>query len=433
MTIRFTLDMELYELFRRQSRISTDSRHIVPDSLFFALHGERFDGNSYAENALKAGAAAAVVDDPSVAETLRQQWPDRCAEVPDTLAALQELAARHRRELGIPILAITGSNGKTTTKELVGRVLSRKFRTAVTQGNLNNHIGVPLTLLAMDRSVEIGVVEMGASHPGEIALLCSIARPDYGLITNIGKAHLEGFGGIEGVMRGKGELLDFLVASGGTAFWLNDSDCLKTMVESRPGLRAISYSAPEAIGTEPFVEARWDGLSVRTRLVGDYNRSNIAAAIAVGLYFGIGRAEIVSAIESYDPDNNRSQKRQTAFNTLISDCYNANPSSMQAALDNFLREADPRPKAVVLGDMGELGPYAAVEHRTVIERLEQGGIEEAYLVGGHFAEAARGSRYRTFADTEALARYLDEHPIRNRLVLVKGSRANRLEKIAEKL
>ena len=427
MTIRFTLDMELYELFRRHSRISTDSRHIVPDSLFFALHGERFDGNSYAENALKAGAAAAVVDDPSVAETLRQQWPDRCAAVPDTLAA------RHRRELGIPILAITGSNGKTTTKELVGRVLSRKFRTAVTQGNLNNHIGVPLTLLAMDRSVEIGVVEMGASHPGEIALLCSIARPDYGLITNIGKAHLEGFGGIEGVMRGKGELLDFLVASGGTAFWLNDSDRLKTMVESRPGLRAISYSAPEAIGTEPFVEARWDGLPVRTRLVGDYNRSNIAAAIAVGLYFGIGRAEIVSAIESYDPDNNRSQKRQTAFNTLISDCYNANPSSMQAALDNFLREADPRPKAVVLGDMGELGPYAAVEHRTVVERLEQGGIEEAYLVGGHFAEAARGSRYRTFADTEALARYLDEHTIRNRLVLVKGSRANRLEKIAEKL
>ena len=205
------------------------------------------------------------------------------------------------------------------------------------------------------------------------------------------------------------------------------------MVESRPGLRAISYSAPEAIGTEPFVEARWDGLPVRTRLVGDYNRSNIAAAIAVGLYFGIGRAEIVSAIESYDPDNNRSQKRQTAFNTLISDCYNANPSSMQAALDNFLCEADPRPKAVVLGDMGELGPYAAVEHRTVVERLEQGGIEEAYLVGGHFAEAARGSRYRTFADTEALARYLDEHPIRNRLVLVKGSRANRLEKIAEKL
>ena len=327
--------MELYELFRRHSRISTDSRHIVPDSLFFALHGERFDGNSYAENALKAGAAAAVVDDPSVAETLRQQWPDRCAEVPDTLAALQELAARHRRELGIPILAITGSNGKTTTKELVGRVLSRKFRTAVTQGNLNNHIGVPLTLLAMDRSVEIGVVEMGASHPGEIALLCSIARPDYGLITNIGKAHLEGFGGIEGVMRGKGELLDFMVASGGTAFWLNDSDCLKTMVESRPGLRAISYSAPEAIGTEPFVEARWDGLSVRTRLVGDYNRSNIAAAIAVGLYFGIGRAEIVSAIESYDPDNNRSQKRQTAFNTLISDCYNANPSSMQAIAMNL--------------------------------------------------------------------------------------------------
>ena len=385
--------IDLYDLFIHNPQITTDSRNCPKGSIFFALKGDKFDGNQYAGKALASGCVYAVIDNPDY------YIGERTILVDNVLKTLQQLAHHHRKVLGLPIIGITGTNGKTTTKELVGRVLSRKFRTAVTQGNLNNHIGVPLTLLAMDRSVEIGVVEMGASHPGEIALLCSIARPDYGLITNIGKAHLEGFGGIEGVMRGKGELLDFLVASGGTAFWLNDSDRLKTMVESRPGLRAISYSAPEAIGTEPFVEARWDGLPVRTRLVGDYNRSNIAAAIAVGLYFGIGRAEIVSAIESYDPDNNRSQKRQTAFNTLISDCYNANPSSMQAALDNFLREADPRPKAVVLGDMGELGPYAAVEHRTVVERLEQGGIEEAYLVGGHFAEAARGSRYRTFADT----------------------------------
>ena len=418
---------ELYDIFRRHPRISTDTRRIEPGSVFFALHGATFDGNRFAADALSKGAAYVVVDDPAAVSG------DRTVLVGDTLEALQELAREYRRELAIPILAISGSNGKTTTKELVSRVLAERFEVYATHGNLNNHIGVPLTLLAMDRSVELGVVEMGASHPGEIALLCSIARPDYGLITNIGKAHLEGFGGIEGVMRGKGELLDFLAASGGTAFWLSDCDRLKAMVESRPGLQAISYSAPEATGAGPFVEARWDGLPVRTHMVGDYNLSNIAAAIAVGLHFGIGRAEIVSAIESYDPDNNRSQKRQTAFNTLISDCYNANPSSMQAALDNFLREADPRPKAVVLGDMGELGPYAAAEHRTVVERLEQSGIEEVYLVGEHFAEAARGSRYRTFADTEALDRYMDEHPIRNRLVLVKGSRANRLEKIAEKL
>ena len=418
--------MELYELFRRHSRISTDSRHIVPDSLFFALHGERFDGNSYAENALKAGAAAAVVDDPSVAETLRQHWPDRCAEVPDTLAALQELAARHRRELGIPILAITGSNGKTTTKELVGRVLSRKFRTAVTQGNLNNHIGVPLTLLAMDRSVEIGVVEMGASHPGEIAQLCSIARPDYGLITNIGKAHLEGFGGIEGVMRGKGELLDFLVASGGTAFWLNDSDRLKTMVESRPGLRAISYSAPEAIGTEPFVEARWDGLPVRTRLVGDYNRSNIAAAIAVGLYFGIGRAEIVSAIESYDPDNNRSQKRQTAFNTLISDCYNANPDSTQMAI---LSAADLGGRLVcILGDMLELGERSEEFHReTGRAALDAGAL---LLTTGELSAVMGGEHYGGKA---ALIADLPKRLRRGDVVLVKASHSMAFEEISEAL
>ena len=234
--------MELYELFKRHPRISTDSRKIVPDSLFFALHGERFDGNRYAAAALEAGAAVAVVDDPRVAQQATATNRNRYVTVADTLAALQELAARHRRALGIPVLAITGSNGKTTTKELVGRTLACRYRTAMTQGNLNNHIGVPLTLLAMDDTVEFGIVEMGASHCGEIARLCEIARPDYGLITNVGKAHLEGFGGEEGVMRGKGELLDALRESGGEAFSLSESDALRRMVDMLPGLRTITYS-----------------------------------------------------------------------------------------------------------------------------------------------------------------------------------------------
>ncbi|WP_297448099.1 UDP-N-acetylmuramoyl-tripeptide--D-alanyl-D-alanine ligase [uncultured Alistipes sp.] len=426
--------MELYELFKKHPRISTDSRKIVPDSLFFALHGERFDGNRYAAAALEAGAAVAVVDDPRLAEQAAAATRDRYVTVPDTLAALQELAARHRRALGITVLAITGSNGKTTTKELVGRTLSCRYRTAMTQGNLNNHIGVPLTLLAMDDTVEFGIVEMGASHCGEIARLCEIARPDFGLITNIGKAHLEGFGGEEGVMRGKGELLDALRDSGGEAFYLSESDALRRMVEARPGLRTIPYSTAsiETSGTGEFLEAVWQGLPVRTRLVGSYNLANVAAAIAVGTRFGIEADRIVEAVESYVPDNNRSQKKETVFNTLILDAYNANPSSMRAALENFFREPTTRKRAVILGDMRELGDYAEAEHRAVVEMIRTAGIDEAYLVGPHFSAAGAG-RFAVFPDVDALCAHLTRHPVRDRTVLVKGSRGIRLEKAEAEL
>ena len=375
--------MELYEAYLRHPHISTDSRQATQGTLFFALRGDSFDGNRYAASALEAGAAAAVLDNPEVYETLTEEQRSRCYLVPDTLEALQQLAAYHRRQLGIPIFAITGSNGKTTTKELTYRVLSCRFHTYATHGNLNNHIGVPLTLLSMDRSTEFGLVEMGASHCGEIALLSSIAQPDFGLITNIGKAHLEGFGGEEGVMRGKGELLDYLLRHKGTAFYLQQSEALCRMVSERNGFEA-----------------------------------NLAAAIAVGTYFDIPEPEIVAAIESYQPENNRSQRQATPHNTLILDAYNANPSSMEAALRHFISEPSMLPKAVILGDMLELG--------------QEAHIEEVFLVGSHFTEAGADC-YPTFPDTDTLRTYLTEHPIANRLILIKGSRGIHLERLTELL
>ena len=426
--------MELYDLYCKFPRISTDSRQVVAGGIFFALHGETIDGNRYAAAAVGAGAAAAVIDDPAVTDGMSAAEKANYFVVPDTLKALQELAARHRRQLGIPILAITGSNGKTTTKELISRTLKRKYRVAVTQGNFNNHIGVPLTLLAMDRSAEFGVVEMGASHCGEIALLCSIAQPDFGLITNIGKAHLEGFGGIEGVMRGKGELLDYLQTHGGTAFYSSESEYLAQMIGKRKGLQAVPYSTAGMTAAEKgnYLTVRKGATEIRTHLVGDYNIGNVAAAIAVGGHFGVPEQQIVAAIESYEPDNNRSQRKAGARNTLIMDAYNANPSSMRAALANFAKEPSEQPKAVVLGDMGELGKYAEAEHAGIVELLQQLGIGEVYLVGKLFSEAGRGI-YPAFADAAALNEYLQEHPIHGRLILVKGSRTMKLESVAERL
>ena len=310
----------LYALFRASTGVSTDTRRIVPGSIFFALHGATFDGNRFAAEALDKGAAYAVVDDPAAATDPRMHL------VPDTLRALQQLAREHRRALGIPILAISGSNGKTTTKELISRVLAERFTVHATQGNLNNHIGVPLTLLAMDAHTQFGVVEMGASACGEIALLASIAEPDYGLLTNVGRAHLEGFGGPEGVRRGKGELYDRLAATGGCAFVRSDDAVLASMADERPTLRTVRYTAALADGYEHHLE-------------GEYNRFNVAAAIAVGRHFDTPDERIRRAIAGYIPDNNRSQRMQTGRNTLIVDCYNANPSSMHASVGNFLADA----------------------------------------------------------------------------------------------
>lgn len=407
----------LYDAFTRYPLISTDTRKIAPQSIFFALRGASFDGNRFAAEALDKGAAMAVVDDPSVATD------ERYIVVEDTLAALQALACEHRRALGIPILAIAGSNGKTTTKELVSRVLAERFALHATRGNLNNHIGVPLTLLAMDRSVEFGVVEMGASSCGEIAALCAIAEPNYGLLTNVGRAHLEGFGGVAGVRRGKGELYDYLAATGGTAFVRAEDPILTAMADEREGLRRIGYSTEAAN-------------RITHHLEGEYNRYNVAAAVAVGAHFGVEQAAVERAIGGYQPENNRSQRLTTPHNTLLLDCYNANPSSMQLSVENLLREplAGRSYKMLILGDMRELGAWSGEEHRRIIQQVAQGDARPIF-VGEEFGKALAAEGYEAlwFASCEALCAHLQAEPPRNALILLKASRGIGLERTIELL
>ena len=412
---------ELYDIFRRHPRISTDTRRIEPGSVFFALHGATFDGNRFAADALSKGAAYAVVDDPAAV------IGDRTVLVGDTLEALQELAREHRRELAIPILAISGSNGKTTTKELVSRVLAERFEVYATHGNLNNHIGVPLTLLAMTRDTEFGVVEMGASACGELALLASVAEPNYGILTNIGLAHLEGFGGPEGVRRGKGELFDFLAANGGHAFVPADDEILTGMAAERDSLAVEYYSASLADGIENHLE-------------GSYNRFNIAAAVAVGRYFDVPDERIRHAIAGYVPDNNRSQRIGTSRNTLVADCYNANPSSMRASVGNFLAEPleERQRRVLILGDMLELGDWSEREHAAIIEMAAQDPEAELLLVGPEFAKAYDGLAEKpanvTLCPTrDDLLSLLKVSPVEHSLVLVKGSHGMGLEQALEAL
>lgn len=411
---------DLYDLFRRHPRISTDTRRIEPGSIFFALHGATFDGNRFVREALEKGAAWAVADDPSAAG-------ERVVLVGDTLQALQALAREHRRALGIPIFAVAGSNGKTTTKELVSRVLAERFDLCATRGNLNNHIGVPLTLLSMTDRTEFGVVEMGASACGEIALLASIAEPNYGLLTNIGRCHLEAFGGPEGVRRGKGELFDFLAANGGRAFVRAEDEVLRAMAAERPTLAVESYPTAWAEGVESLLE-------------GDYNRFNIAAAVAVGRYFDIPDERIRHAIAGYAPDNNRSQRIETARNTLIVDCYNANPTSMRASVGDFLaRPLGTRARRVlILGDMLELGEWSLDEHAAVVRLAAQDPGAELLLVGGEFARAcaapgALPPNAALYASRDELAGRLERMPVENALVLMKGSHGIGLEKMVEML
>ena len=411
----------LYELFRRHPRITTDTRRIEPGSIFFALRGASFDGNRFAAEALEKGAAAAVVDDPAVAAG------DRFVVVGDTLTALQELAREHRRALGIPILAVAGSNGKTTSKELIARVLGERFEVCATRGNLNNHIGVPLTLLSMTRQTEFGVVEMGASACGEIARLAAIAEPDYGLLTNIGRCHLEGFGGPEGVRRGKGELYDFLAANGGRAFVRCDDDVLTAMAAERAAMAAEHYSPALADG-------------IPSALEGDYNRYNIAAAVAVGRYFGIDDDRIRHAIAGYRPDNHRSQRVETPRNTLVVDCYNANPTSMRASVEHFLTAplGGRQRRVLILGDMLELGAWSREEHAAIIRLAGGDPAAELHLVGSEFARAwtemndrPRGAQLHP-SRTE-LAADLAAHPVADALVLLKGSHGIGLEHLVELL
>lgn len=416
--------MQLYDLFLNHPEVTTDSRAVRPGGLFFALKGASFDGNRFAADALEKGAAYAVVDDPIVVES-HPSLADRMVLVEDTLKALQELAREHRRRLALPIVAIVGSNGKTTTKELTARVLGERFEVYATRGNLNNHIGVPLTLLAMGRDVEISVVEMGASACGEIAALCAIAEPNFGLITNIGRSHLEGFGGPEGIRRGKGELFDFLAAHGGRAFVLQEDATLQAMAAERPALAVEPYSVHLADG-------------VKNPLEGEYNRLNMAAALAVGSYFGVDRERMDHAIASYIPSNHRSQRVESERNTLMVDCYNANPSSMALAVDHFGREdlGGRIRKVLILGDMRELGAWSREEHRKILEQIARMGSIDVYLVGGEFAAAyqalsadERPGGVRCYPTAEALCEALRRDPVEQARVLIKGSHSVGLEQV----
>ena len=412
----------LYSTYTNSTGVTTDSRKIEVGALFYALHGASFDGNDYAIQALEQGASAAVVDRADILES-NPQYENRLLLVEDTLQALQALAQEHRRRLAIPIVAIAGSNGKTTTKELVSRVLAEKFEVSTTKGNLNNHIGVPLTLLAMSSETEFGVVEMGASAQGEIALLCSIAEPNYGILTNIGLSHLEGFGGVEGIRKGKGELFDHLNLNGGRAFVPNEDKTLCSMAAEREDLAVEYYTRSIGEGFE-------------SNLTGDYNRYNIAAAVEIGRYFGVADERIAEAILSFRPDNNRSQAVKTERNQLVVDCYNANPSSMEAALDN-ISTMEAKHKVLILGDMLELGEWSEEAHINILNKADK-VAEHIVLVGKEFAKAYEKSEelqsnYALYPTTADALVAIEERPICNALILLKGSRGIKLETLIPKL
>ena len=414
--------------------VSTDTRNLPAGCVFFALHGERFDGNKFALQALEQGASLAVIDDPEVFSTLNSQHSytssesDRSSEseirtlnsqlllVENTLLALQDLARAWRRELGLPIIGVTGTNGKTTTKELLATVLSTKYNIHYTQGNLNNQIGVPLTLLQITRAHEMAIVEMGASHPGDIKELVEIAEPNYGLITNVGRAHLEGFGSFEGVQNTKQELYDYLVAHNGTIFRNTDNPYLMRMHEKALNSQLSTLNSQQvayATGSMPS----------GTHLVGGYNAENVSAAICVGECFGVSREQALEAIRQYVPTNNRSQKMQTANNQLIVDAYNANPTSMQAAINAFKGDT------YILGAMRELGEYSRLEHQNIVNMLAERKADMVFLVGEEYLQTT--SPYPVFVTVEELHAYLEQHPLRDRYILLKGSRSTKMETLLD--
>ncbi|MDR1756581.1 MAG: UDP-N-acetylmuramoyl-tripeptide--D-alanyl-D-alanine ligase [Culturomica sp.] len=426
--------IDLYERFVKGRRVTTDSRSVAPGDVFFALKGERFNGNCFAEQALKEGASCVVIDEAAY------RTDSRMILVEDVLSCLQETAKLHRRRLGVPILGITGTNGKTTTKELCSAVLSRRFRTVATAGNYNNHIGVPLTLLGMDEKTEFGIVEMGANHPEEIRFLCRIADPDYGLITNIGRAHLEGFGSYEQIVRTKKELYDHIAAGKGRLFVSADDPLLMELSE---GTERILYGQKEGIAkgeikqSVPYLvlslKTGKGDLYIKTKLTGGYNLSNVLAAVAAGLFFGMDPTEIRDAIEAYRPSNMRSQLVRTERNTVILDAYNANPGSMRAALESFAEVKAPH-KMVILGEMKELGAESETAHSEIVALLTEKKFDEALLVGNHFEHCCNSCTFiRYFEHTEALADYLGAHRPENSFILVKGSRGNRLEQMMDYL
>lgn len=423
---------ELYKCFMECGKVTTDSRNCPEGSMFIALKGETFNGNAFAAQALKQGCRYAVIDESEYAG-------EGTILVDNCLQALQQLANYHRWQLKTPVIGITGTNGKTTTKELISTVLSRKFNTLYTEGNFNNHIGVPLTLLRLTKEHEMAVVEMGANHPGEIKTLVHIAEPDYGIITNVGKAHLQGFGSFEGVIRTKGELYDFLRAKGGaTIFIQNENPYLNGIAEGltcvRYGQTAGLYVSGELISCSPFLSFRWtaEGVSheVNTHLIGSYNLDNMLAAAAIGRYFGVSDDDISSALVSYLPHNNRSQLKETADNKLIVDAYNANPTSMMAALKNF-RQVEAPHKMVILGDMKELGEASREEHQKVVDYLKECGFDRVVLVGPEFAAATHS--YQTFQHVDEVLADIRMHKPQGYYILIKGSNSMKLSQLPEYL
>ena len=440
---------ELYKLYQQHPQITTDSRECPKDSIFLALKGESFDGNKFAASALEKGCSYAIIDEPEY------KLDDRFILVDNCLQTFKDLAREHRRQFDIPVIGITGTNGKTTTKELIAAVLSQKYNVLYTQGNFNNDVGVPKTLFRLTKEHEIAVIEMGASHPGDIKTLVETAEPTCGLITNVGRAHLQGFGSFEGVIKTKGELYDFLRSQKDSLIFINaDNEYLMDLISDDEEVWLSPYSTDadnqyscisgEIIACDPFLKFRWreplmvleeEGRStkwhkVQTKLIGSYNIDNLLAAIAVGINFGVDRKKICAALEEYTPSNNRSQMTITEKNHLIVDAYNANPTSMHAALDNFsLIQAEK--KMAILGQMGELGEESEKEHRMLVDRLESSGYDEVWLVGDNFKDIA--CPFRKFHDVEEVKAAIKENCPEGFYILIKGSNSNKLFQLPELL
>ena len=430
---------EIYSRLSECAGVTTDSRKCGPGLMFFALKGERFDGNEFVRGALEQGCPYAVMDNAGLYDAA----DGRMILVDNVLLTLQQVAALHRRRLGTPVIGITGTNGKTTTKELTNAVMSTTYNIMCTQGNLNNSIGVPLTVLGLKPEHEYAIVEMGASHPGDIKELVEISQPDYGLITNVGKAHLLGFGSFEGVMRTKGELYDWLREHNGTAFVNRDNGHLQQMCAELP---LIEYGKPgqegllvegEVLECNPFVKFRWRSRKgewhiVQTNLIGAYNVDNALAAITIGLKFGVKEQDASDAVAGYKPQNNRSQLTETGRNHLVVDAYNANPTSMTAAIENFsMMKADD--KMLILGDMRELGEVSQAEHRNIVDLLKEKGFTKVWLVGCEFKKVAQGSGFRLFEDVESVNQALKIESLSGYSILIKGSNSIGLTKIITNL
>jgi UDP-N-acetylmuramoyl-tripeptide--D-alanyl-D-alanine ligase len=421
---------EIYSLFLQFPLVQTDTRNLKTGSLFFALKGGNFNGNLFAKQALEKGAAYAIIDEADCS------IEGKTILVEDVLTCLQQLAAHHRTQLNIPVIGITGSNGKTTSKELLHTVLSTTYRTSTTIGNLNNHIGIPLTLLRIPLDAEIAVIEMGANHQKEIASYCTYAAPSHGIITNCGKAHLEGFGGVEGVRKGKGELYDHLRSINGTAFVMWDYDYLRNMSSSIGELIKYGTADADVEGTirtaQPFLEVEMTKGSllgpIRTQLVGDYNLPNVLMAVAVGQYFNVAPENIRTAIENYTPSNSRSQLVKSGSNQIILDAYNANPSSLRSAIENLIR-LKAKNKVLMLGAMAELGEESIHEHQQIIDLIDQSEWKDVVLVGGDFLRVSH--RYKSFADSTAARDWYQKQSFEDCHILIKGSRSQKMEQILQ--